>query len=462
MKTLKRSVSLVLVILLILFVAAGCSTKKASTDDVKPGDPVEKIISGKISWLMRSTPFENKWEQEVVIPKFKKLYPGVDINLIITPAEQVDPKLLTMVAAGSPPDVFSMWGTSGFMDYYNKDLLLDLTPYIRTDIKKEDYVDGIFDIYAVDGNKYFSFPQITNFSLMIAYNKTLFKEAGLPNLPTKWGDPSWTWDTMRDYAKKLTKNYGKGANAQYGISIDTTAPHQLIYQFGADNFLPETYKTGVADKSNFDDPAVINSLQKIADLIYVDKVSPTPAENKSLSQMGPIFKTGKVAMTTTLPTQAYGNFKDVPFEWGLAPLPSAGANRGILFNGAWFIAKQSKSPDAAWALLKYLNTPENAKDMMDVTGFLIPLKEAVDPWVKLMSEETKMTEAEIKEAVMGYPSNSVENINHLFCGYSEISTVFQQGLDALWLGKSDAKTAVGSFKGQLDETMARIKKGVKK
>ncbi|MBB3127028.1 ABC-type glycerol-3-phosphate transport system substrate-binding protein [Paenibacillus rhizosphaerae] len=122
----------------------------------------------------------------------------------------------------------------------------------------EDFVDGVFDLYKVDG-KYNSVTQVTSFGLTMVYNKDLFKNAGLPDLPTDWNDPSWTWDKMVEYAKKLTSNYGKGINAQYGIASVTDNPHTLSFLFGGNPYLPETYTTSFAESSNLDDPKVISA-----------------------------------------------------------------------------------------------------------------------------------------------------------------------------------------------------------
>lgn len=420
----------------------------------KTGAPVE------IKWLMRSNPFENKWEKEVVIPKFEQAHPNIKVNLIIVPSNEVDPKLSTMVAAGDPPDVFSMWGESGFNEYYNKGLLLDLTNYVKQDLKKDDFVDGMFDIYAVNG-KYYSVPQVSNFGTMVVYNKDLFKAAGLPDLPTSWSDTSWTWDKMVEYAKKLTKNYGQGANAQYGV-VPPTDVHLLSYLWGADPFLPDQYSTGFTASSKLDDPGVIAALQATADLTFKDKVAPTPAETKTLQQMGDIFATGNIGMAFKIPTQAYGNLKSVPFKWGLAPLPRMKDNKTTLFNGAWFIAQKSKHPKEAWELIKYLLTPESAKEMSDVTGFLVPLKSTTETWLDLFPGPTGMTKDQLRQVITGYPKNSVENANHLFANYREMNTTLTQGLDPLWTGTQSATDTIKSVKPKVDAVLKRTFDGKNK
>jgi multiple sugar transport system substrate-binding protein len=407
----------------------------------------------ELKWLMRSNPFENKWQREVVVPKFEALHPNIKINLIVVPFDDVDPKLSVMVAAGDPPDIFSQWGASGFNDYYRRNLLLELTEYIERDMNKDDFVPGIFDIYAVNG-KYYSVPQVTNFGNMMVYNKDLFAQAGLPDLPCDWNDPSWTWDEMVNYAKKLTKDYGKGLQAQYGIAA-TREVHHWAYIWGADPYLPEHYTTGIAPKSNLDDPDVIAALQAVADLTYKHKVAPNPAETTALETLGHIFSTGKVGMAFSLSTQAYGNFQEAPFQWGLAPVPRVRDNKTALYNGTWFIAKDSKHKDEAWTFVKYLLTEEAARDMSVATGFLVPHRATVDDWIELFVEPTGMDVASLLQVITQYPENCVENTNHLFVDWPQINTTLTQGLDALWLGKVDAETAISEVKPRVDQIIAR-------
>jgi multiple sugar transport system substrate-binding protein len=78
--------------------------------------------------------------------------------------------------------------------------------------------------------------------LIESIDKDLFKEAGLPDLPTRWDDKSWNWDKMLEYSQKLTNNYGQGVNAPYGV-VPTYEAHQIAYMWGTDPCLPEHYKT---------------------------------------------------------------------------------------------------------------------------------------------------------------------------------------------------------------------------
>ncbi|MCL4541225.1 MAG: sugar ABC transporter substrate-binding protein, partial [Chloroflexi bacterium] len=344
----------------------------------------------KITWLMRSSPKENKWERQTVT-SFQKENTSITVELIIVPYAQVDPKLTTMVAAGTPPDIFSEFGASGFADYFARGLLLDLTPYFTADkFDLNRFLPGIIDIYKRNGRLY-HMPQVTNFGVMTVYNKDLFQAAGLKDLPTSWSDTSWTWDTMVTYATKLTKNYGQGTNAQYGVNVGWLQNlWGLAYLWKDDPFLQKEYTTGIAPTTQLDHPGVIASAQAAADLVYKYKVAPTPADVQTMGAVGDIFSTGKIGIEFNVPTIAYQNFQDAPFKWGLAPIPRQKANKVSLYNGCWFVERQTKQPQAAWKFVSYLVSDPIATQMGAIAGFLVPLKSQLDPWIKQFVAKTGM------------------------------------------------------------------------
>ncbi|MBV7328807.1 extracellular solute-binding protein [Chloroflexi bacterium TSY] len=89
--------------------AAAPAPDPARSADEPASEPVQ------LSWIMRSQPRENEWEEERVAT-WQEQNPGQEVNLIIVPFNEMDPKLNAMIAAGTPPDIFSQWGQSGFGD----------------------------------------------------------------------------------------------------------------------------------------------------------------------------------------------------------------------------------------------------------------------------------------------------------------------------------------------------------
>src|SRR5262245_55522493 len=177
--------------------------KPAAAAPGKPG-----AAAGKVFWLVRSTPQENKGQETIFEPMIKEKLPNVQIERVIVPGPQYGPKINSMAAAKEP---LEMWGFGGnYFDYWARGLAQDVTGYISGDNWDVGnyFQAGLMDIFKVKG-KYYGVAQLTTFGQVVAYNKDMFKAAGLANPPVKWDDASWTWDKMTEYAMKLAKNAGK-------------------------------------------------------------------------------------------------------------------------------------------------------------------------------------------------------------------------------------------------------------
>ena len=86
---------------------------------------------GKLTWLVRTKPLENPWEQDVVAAGDAGARPGVEIDLQVT-ADVWNEKVFAMHAGGTPPDVHNgIVGT--FIQLYAQEKLLELTPLLARD-----------------------------------------------------------------------------------------------------------------------------------------------------------------------------------------------------------------------------------------------------------------------------------------------------------------------------------------
>src|SRR5688500_9922841 len=177
-----------------------------------------KALAGTVQWFMRANAAELAWEQAAV-NGFKAVTPGVTINLETVPTSgEFDPKLTALVAGGTPPDVWTHWGQSGFGDYYARNLIGEIQSFVARDkLDMNQYFANVHEAWKRDGKLYgISFNQ--RFATFTYYNKQLFQAAGVKLPPVDWEDRSWTWDAMVDAARKLTnagnKVWGFGAGAQ--------------------------------------------------------------------------------------------------------------------------------------------------------------------------------------------------------------------------------------------------------
>jgi hypothetical protein len=83
------------------------------------------------------------------------------------------------------------------------------------------------------------------------------------------------------------------------------------------------------------------------------------------------------------------------------------------------------------------------------------LQSQLDPWIKQFVAKTGMTETELRTAITGSNVIGVENVNHLFVNWPEISNTLTQGLDALWTGKQSAQSAIAATKPAVDAVVAK-------
>lgn len=140
-----------------------------------------------------------------MIETFEGKNPDIKINrtyIAQTQGTQANDKLLTAIAAGTPPDVFkfdrfivAQFAAQGF--------LTDLTEFANRDgIKADDYWDFAWEEANYNG-KLYALPYDTD-TRALWYNKDIFEEAGLD--PEK---PPQTLAELQEIADKLTV---KGAN----------------------------------------------------------------------------------------------------------------------------------------------------------------------------------------------------------------------------------------------------------
>ncbi|MCL4543659.1 MAG: extracellular solute-binding protein, partial [Chloroflexi bacterium] len=245
----------------------------------------------------------------------------------------------------------------------------------------------------------------------------------------------------------------------YGVNLGSLQNLWGLSYLWKDNpFLQQEYTTGIAPATQLDHPGVIASAQAAADLANKHKVAPTPADVQTMAVVGDIFSTGKIGIEFTLPTFAYRNFQDAPFKWGLAPIPRQKANKTEIYNGAWFIERQTKAPEASWEFVTYLVSDPVAEQFREIAGFPVPLKSQLDPWLKQFVSKTGMTLAELRDVITSADTVGVEYAGHLFVNYFEIDNTLTQGLDALWTGKASAQQAITAVKPSVDAVVAKTYK----
>jgi len=338
--------------------AAGATEQPAAT-----AEPAQSQPTGSDIVVACFYPVDQTAGWKGLVADFEKQHAGTKITTQVSPGNEYLPKLLTQLAAGTPPDVLGVENTP-FIQFVRKSVLENLSPFLDKDpaFKPTDFFPKLIDRYTVDGQVY-GIPYDVQPMCCLFYNKGLFDEAGI-SYPSK----DWRWDDLLQAALKLTKGQGDRIN-QYGFHYaDYNVDHQFfVYSNGGTIVDDVKHPT----RATLDNPKTIEGVQYWADLINKQKVSPHPSFFTGAGQgAGDLFSTGKLAMFLGGYWEfvfAPDKFKQVNLGMQLGPAGPDGT-RGYSTGGtAYCIGNGSKHKDMAWEFVKFF---------MGMPGYEAAVKEA--------------------------------------------------------------------------------------
>lgn len=413
--------------------AAAPSSQGSGAPSAAPSDAGYTGPEATITYSIWGDPTEIKSQQSVV-DAFHAANPKITVKVTVSDWEPYWDKLQTSIAGGDAPDVFAMDGPL-FPDYQSRDVLLDLKPYIDRDGYDLGQLadQAVTDFTTPDGQ--FGLPRDLNV-VALYYNKKMFDAAGIA-----YPDDTWDWAKLTDVAKQLTIRGAGGKVSQWGFYTETTDMEnfwsELVWQNGGD-IISADHKTSLVGSDQ-----AAAALQYLQDLIWKDKVMPDAAITDAL---GDAFEQGQAAM------EANGSWlvaTDIAagLDFGIAPLPKGPAGQATSINPTGAVVyKGSKSPDAAWAFVKYLASPAAQTKLMELKGSL-PANKAVlaGPF------STSFDGAKVLADAIAYA-----HIKPSFKGYNDWTTALQTEIDANVFTEPNktAKQALTDVLPQLDEILA--------
>lgn len=407
----------------------------------------------KLTWLVRSSPTENPWEEDIVVPTMKALHPDISIEVVVTPGNEWKAKVMSMYAGGTPPDVHNgIVGT--FIQLYSEGMVLQLDDFIARDsFDLEPFGPLRLDPDCCRSGKQMALPILTTAGCPLFYNMDLLDEAGLEYPTSDWTDKSWTWDVVLEYALKLTKDYGT-PEAVFGFNAINQF-HCWAYVWGKDCWEEEWYARGIHP-----DPFVLSeefaaSLQFRQDLIHKHKVMPTPSDQAALNAMGNPFMTSKVAMMWD-GGWGYWNYAPITeFRWGAAACPWGATNRVVNWTDSVLAAKASVDPDAAWALISYLTGVDGQTTYAKATNTPPTRDDAMAPWLDHLSEISGMERGAAEQVALGYRASYTDNWAHFVINSGEYQTVQNQEGDRIWANEAAPAELLPAIKAAMKEIGAK-------
>jgi multiple sugar transport system substrate-binding protein len=343
---------------------AGCSLKKGKADKKTAEMPSSGGVT--ISYACWDSAQAEKLRK--VAADFEEANPGIKIDIQVSGWSNYWTGLEAAATGGSLPDTF--WMHSNNIYYYaSNGQLLDLTKYIKGsgDVDMADYPEGLVSIYSLNGKQY-AVPKDYD-TIALWYNKTLFDKAGLA-----YPDETWTWDTLKKAAKKLTKS----DESQYGMCAglhNQEGYYNFVYQAGGEIVTAD-------NKSGYAEDATIKGIEEYFSFVK-DGLSPQIYDDQARAQA---IMNGQCAMglfgSWNLSGFASNDFMKKNFNCAVLPAADNGT-RATIFNGLGnAIAATTKHPDEAWKWIEYLSSEAGQKKQAELGIAISAYKGTADAWTK--------------------------------------------------------------------------------
>lgn len=306
----------------------------------EPGSKVE--ISVAHAWDATFWERQQQFDQA-----FMKRHPNITVKAENTPWGDFLQKYLAQIAGGAAPDLMYVH-FSWAQQLITQGTPIPLDDYIskEKDFKLDDFTKPSLVSYRRDG-KLYGVPYDEGPGILF-YNKDLFDKAGV-----KYPDDTWTLDTLKQSALKLTS--GEGPNKIFGLSGlpspgDALMAPSYLFPFGA-QYVSEPDET----KCLITEPKAVETMKWWEEL-RAKKAVPAPADTQTLSW--PAFQHGRIAMDLNGTWATPPIAQNAKFKWDVAAWPKGPVKHSTFSAGSsYMIPKASKNQDAAWIYLnEYLST----------------------------------------------------------------------------------------------------------
>jgi multiple sugar transport system substrate-binding protein len=239
-----------------------------------------------------------------LVKQFNASHPSIQVDMTIEPWDTLLQKLPLSLRVGKGPDIAGL-SNQYIPQYAQAGLIQPIdSVYGSGGVDVSVIPKGVNQILQYNGH-YYATPMTVD-PIMMYWNKTLFKAAGLSQAPTTWAQ--WQADAV-----KLTK-HANGAD-QYGLALadNNTIPNWQIFIWdNGGDILSADNKQAVING-----PKAVAAVSQWANLMLKDRISPPALSGADDDKL---FQTGKAAMEMTGPWATTG-FTQAHINYDVAMIP---------------------------------------------------------------------------------------------------------------------------------------------
>lgn len=354
-------------------------------------------------------------------------------------------KIITLAASKTLPDVSTFyepnvltWGMNG--------QFVDLTDFYKKAAPKLDQIKFVTPDGKIVGIS------VANEIQVIWYNKKIFDATNLTYPPSEAAE-AWTWDQFVAVSKKLTRDVN-----DYPADDPRFDPKN-IRTFGAwiqqwwMPWLTFAVSNGGGMVSQdgkellMDSPATIDAIQKMADLINVHHVSPTPGSQQMPTAAASALLSEQVAMAMdgTWDLLTVGTTHDEQgLDFGIGVLPYMKKLATTSVGTPIVVYKSTKHLNESLLLLQFLMDPRSSLPLLE-NGLWLPneVQWYTDPGLLKLWIDNPRHPPEYKNAVVDFALTYSNRLPLYYVPtFAKMDDVIEAALSQVWLGQRKAEDVI--------------------
>jgi multiple sugar transport system substrate-binding protein len=405
--------------------------EKVVTAVPPPKEPVKIVSTSQMP--------VNTWDNSLA--RAKEQLPDIELTVTNTPVPNWSAyadSVITQIAGGEQLDVI-MIAVEGIPLLGSKKILTPLEPLIGPDAEAKAIIDDthplLLSMLQYQG-KQLELPFSWN-NMVMYYNTKIFEDKGIE--PPKKG---WTWDDFLGVAKQIADVKGT-ADDLYAYSFWGGGMFGMCAWYFLNGTSPLTDDW---QDSNMLDPKVAETLQFLADLILVDKVSPNPTGWDEAGQ----FHSGHLAMRTCgrwcIASDINAGFETYDLQY--QPHKS-GDLLTVAGTDGWGIATMSRYPDEAWQVVKLLSGKDASLDMVQLGGNI--------PTLRSVAEMPEFLDFGPPNTAIFYESLDAAKTVVSPANFNIIEPILDRNYATIWNGEKTVEEAVQAAHTELQAEMDKLK-----
>lgn len=328
-----------------------------------------------IDWWHISTEASQAAYWQDLADQYMAANPNVTVDITILENAAFKDRLVTVMQAGDPPDLFQSWGGAVLWTYADNGLVRNIAPELEGEWKDSFSAQAALELFGQNG-EYYGVPWNWG-AVGFFYNKALFEQAGLDpeNPPATWDDFLAAIQTLKDagITPLALGEQEKWPGHFWWVYLATRLG-------GQDAFLNAYNRTG-----SFADEPFVQAGEYLQQIIDLDPFNEGYL-GLTWPEMAGVFGNGEAAMmlmgqwARDAQAQYSASGEGIGEEnmgWFPFPaIPEGAGNPGDVLGGGDGIVVGANAPDEAVDFLRFLTSAEAQRTGAEI--FVIPVVAAAE------------------------------------------------------------------------------------